>query len=287
VAWVEGEWQRPVMYFELELDAEEQRRRVRDLAAGLGKPIPENLCYLSALGMPTRKAFTLARESCKRYGVRLLIVDSLGPAMLGEAEKAWDVIGFHNYYIAPFREAGVTVVIIDHQGKLQAGESYQQKTSFGSVYKELLVRSVIQVEARDRNREAGTVTITLQPKKASFGALRNPFAARLTFKEEKITAEAVELDETELATEGTLNADDRVKLALRCGPAYLETGRGFFEGVCGRQNPQLTFRDPPPPLHNSPIVRDSVYFQRLRSRPGQRARSDASRRWGRGCTSAT
>jgi hypothetical protein len=112
------------------------------------------------------------------------------------------------------------VVIIDHQGKLQAGESYQQKTSFGSVYKELLVRSVIQVEARDRNREAGTVTITLQPKKASFGALRNPFAARLTFKEEKITAEAVELDETELATEGTLNADDRVKLALRSGPAY-------------------------------------------------------------------
>ena len=108
---------------------------------------------------------------------------------------------------------------------------------------------MIQVEARDRNREAGTVTITLQPKKASFGALRNPFAARLTFKEEKITAEAVELDETELATEGTLNADDRVKLALRCGPAYLETGREFFEGVCGRQNPQLTFRDPPPPLH--------------------------------------
>jgi hypothetical protein len=137
------------------------------------------------LGMPTRKAFTLALESCKRYGVRLLIVDSLGPAMLGEAEKAWDVIGFHNYYIAPFREAGVTVVIIDHQGMLQAGESYQQKTSFGSVYKELLVRSVIQVEARDRNREAGTVTITLRPKKASFGALQNPLPPALHLRKRR------------------------------------------------------------------------------------------------------
>jgi AAA domain len=210
----------PVMYFDLELDAEEQRRRVRDLAAGLGKPIPENLCYLSGLGMPTRKAFTLALESCKRHGVRLLILDSLGPAMLGDAKKAGDVIGFHNDYIAPFREAGVTVVIIDHQGKLQAGESYQHKTSFGSAYKEHLVRSVIQVEAGDRNREAGTVTITVRPKKASFGPRRNPFAVRLTFEEEKITAEPDELDETELATEGTLNAEDRVKLALRSGPAY-------------------------------------------------------------------
>jgi len=210
----------PVMYFDLELDAEQQRRRVRDLAAGLGKPIPEKLCYLSGLGMPTREAFTLALESCKRYGVRLLILDSLGLAMLGDAGKAADVVGFHNDYIAPFREAGVTVVIIDHQGKLQVGESYQQKTSFGSAYKEHLVRSVIQVEAGDRNREAGTVTLTVRPKKASFGPRRNPFAVRLTFEEEKITAEPDELDETELAVEGTLNADDRVKLALRSGPAY-------------------------------------------------------------------
>jgi hypothetical protein len=60
----------------------------------------------------------------------------------------------------------------------------------------------------------------VRPKKASFGARRDPFAVRLTFEEEKISAEPVELDETELATERTLNADERVKLVLKSGPAY-------------------------------------------------------------------
>jgi len=210
----------PVMYLDFELDAEEQHRRVRELAAGLGQPVPAKLCYLSALGMPAQKAFAMAREACKRYGVRLLILDSLGPAMLGDAERAGDVIEFHNEYIAPFRKAGVTVIIIDHQGKLQAGESYQHKTSFGSAYKEHLVRSVIQVEAGDRDRKAGTVTVTVRHKKASFGARRDPFAVRLTFEDEKICAKQITLDETDLATERTLNADDRVKLALNSGPAY-------------------------------------------------------------------
>jgi hypothetical protein len=40
--------------------------------------------------------------------------------------------------------AGVTLLVVDHQGKTQAGERYQNKRSFGSVYK-------VQWQWRDEN----------------------------------------------------------------------------------------------------------------------------------------
>src|SRR5829696_140961 len=46
-----------------------------------------------------------------------------------------------------------------------------------------------------------------------------------------------------------------------------ETERGFFEGVCAPTNASAYFSDPPPLLHDSRIVRDSVYFRRLRLEP--------------------
>jgi DNA-binding IclR family transcriptional regulator len=44
----------------------------------------------------------------------------------------------------------------------------------------------------------------------------------LTFRQGAITAEPVEVDPTELASEATLNADDRVLLALDAGAAFPE-----------------------------------------------------------------
>jgi len=43
---------------------------------------------------------------------------------------------------------------------------------------------------------------------------------KLSFSEEAVNLEAVELDASELAEEATLNSTDRVKLALESGPAY-------------------------------------------------------------------
>jgi hypothetical protein len=209
-----------VLYLDFELDVAEQHRRVRDLAAGLRKPVPEKLAYLSALGMNTQEAFEAALGYCRERGVVLLILDSLGPAMLGDVETARDVIRFHNAYVGPFRAEGVTVVIVDHQGKLQAGEAYQNKSSFGSAYKEHLVRSVLQVEAHGRDREAGTLDVRVRHKKASFGPRREPFDVKLVFGHESIEAHSVKLDDTELAAEGTINAEDRIAHALRDGPAY-------------------------------------------------------------------
>jgi RecA-family ATPase len=209
----------PVLYVDFELDAEEQARRVHQLCRGqnLDTP-PDGLLYMSALGHTAKEAFAATLDACKEHGVGLMVVDSLGPALQGDAEAARDVIGFFQKNLEPFRTEGVGVLIIDHQSRLQAGQSYQSKGAFGSVFKTNLARSVIQVEATERG--GGTLTVRLRQKKHNFGELVMPFEVKLSFTEEMVTLEAVELAAAELADEGTLNAKERIRLALQAGPAF-------------------------------------------------------------------
>jgi hypothetical protein len=107
---------------------------------------------------------------------------------------------------------------VDHQGKMGAGESYQAKTAYGSVYKGNLSRSRIQVEAKEQGE--GMLGVTVRHNKSNFSGLIHPFKIRLTFTDKAIELERDELDEEELAGERTLNGSDRVKLVLKEGPAY-------------------------------------------------------------------
>jgi hypothetical protein len=147
------------------------------------------------------------------------VVDSFGLAMDGDMGSSTDVLGFVRNYIDPLCEA-TTPFIVDHISKMQAGEDYQNKTAFGSVYKHNTVRSALQIQGGKRDRDAGTLDVRVRHHKNNFGFQRDPFDARLTFSENKVSVEAVELDDTELVTEKTLNAEDRVLLALEAGPAY-------------------------------------------------------------------
>ena len=209
----------PVLYVDFELDAEEQARRVHQLCRGRGLDAPpEGLLYMSALGHPAGEAFTAALDACNEYGAGLMVVDSLGPALQGDAEAARDVIGFYQKSVEPFRVEGIAILIIDHQSRLQQGQSYQSKGAFGSVFKTNLARSVIQAQATERGES--TLTVRLRHKKHNFGPLAEPFGVKLSFSEEAVGLEAVELDASELAEEATLNATGRVKLALESGPAY-------------------------------------------------------------------
>jgi DNA-binding transcriptional ArsR family regulator len=209
----------PVLYLDFELDDQEQNRRVKQLAQaeGLSGP-PDSLLYMGALGYKARTAFEAALESCKEHGVKLMILDSLGPALQGDAEAARDVIGFYQNVLEPFRAQGITVVIVDHQSKLQAGQRYQSKRAFGSVFKGNLARSVIQVEARDRWENK--LSLLLRQVKHNFGPLADPFGVELTFAEEMVTVEHAELEASAMAEEQTLNAADRIVYALKDGPAY-------------------------------------------------------------------
>jgi hypothetical protein len=209
----------PVLYGDFELDSGEQRRRAYQVARGvyLDKP-PHDLLYVSGLGRPAGEVLIGCLEECVRQGVGLFILDSLGIALEGDAGDSRDVIGFHHKYLDPFRAASVTLVVIDHQGKAQGGERYQSKRTFGSVYKENLARSVLQVEPGDAGN--GLLTVKIRQTKHNFGPKAEPFGVRLTFSEEEITVGEHSLDATELAQEHTLNSGHRVMLVLKDGPAY-------------------------------------------------------------------
>ena len=209
----------PVLLGDFELDAEEQRRRAYQVVRGvnLDKP-PHDLLYVSGLGRPADEVLMGCLDVCVKEGVGLFIIDSLGIALEGDALEASDVIRFHNKYLEPFRAEGVTLLVIDHQGKRQAGERYQSKRTFGSVYKENLARSVIQVEPGDQGK--GLLTVKLRQTKHNFGPKAEPYGAKLTFTDEMITVVQRSLDATELAQEHTLNAGDRVMLALKDDPAF-------------------------------------------------------------------
>ena len=212
----------PAMYIDFELDADEQHRRVVQLASGMKMDVPEDLLYVSALGVRTHEAIEFARSVCDEHKVVLAALDSLGPAMVGDMAAAKDVIEFHNCYIAPFKAAGVTPLLVDHQARQQAGEGYQSKGAFGSAYKEHLSRSLIQVEAGDRSADKGTLNVRLRHKKTNFGALAEPFDVSLSFSDEMIIASMRDLTPSDRAQETTLNAEDRVVAALEDGPAYTD-----------------------------------------------------------------
>jgi hypothetical protein len=203
----------PVVYLDFELDADVQSWRASRLARAEGlREAPEDLLYMCALGARPRDAFADALEACKEHGAKLLIADSLSIALEGDVEYARDVIAFYQHVIGPFRGAGVAVLGLDHQSKLQPGERYQNKRAFGSVFKSNLARSVIQIEATERGEDV--LTLRLRQVKHNFGALVQPFGAQLWFEPDKVTVRTVDLADEDLAAEGTLNARDRVMLAL-------------------------------------------------------------------------
>ena len=210
----------PVMYLDFELDADEQHRRVMQLATGMKMKIPEDLLYVSTLGVRTHEAVEFALSVCEEHKAVMVVLDSLGPAMVGDMAAAKDVIEFHNCYIAPFKAIGATPLLVDHQARQQAGEGYQSKGAFGSAYKEHLSRSLIQVEAGDRSAELGTLNVRLRHKKTNFGTLADPFDVSLSFSDEMIVASTRDLTPADRAQETTLNAEDRVVAALEDGPAY-------------------------------------------------------------------
>ena len=208
-----------VLYLDFELEAEEQHRRVRDLCAGEGIPIPEQLAYLSGVGRTVEKTFWNALKFCKEHEAVAVIIDSMGLAMQGDMEHARDVLAFHANYINPFRALGVTPLVVDHQGKLQTGEKHKDKSPYGSAYKAWVARSVLQFQYEEYSRETHELDIRVRQTKTNFGPALEPFGVRFTFEVEKISTEIFEIEDAELAEEDTVPAQERILGVLQKGPA--------------------------------------------------------------------
>jgi hypothetical protein len=204
-----------VLYLDFELDVEEQHRRVRDLCAGMGIPIPKKLAYLSGVGLDPDEAFAKALGFVERYEAKAVIIDSMGLAMQGDMEKGKEVLAFHGRYINPLRRAGATPFIVDHEGKLQAGERHKDKTPFGSAYKAWASRSVLQFQFEEYREETSELDIRVRQTKTNFGPKIEPIGVRFTFEEKKVSVETYDLPDEELLEEESKPVRERILAALR------------------------------------------------------------------------
>ncbi len=101
-----------------------------------------------------------------------------------------------------------------------AGEGYHQKSPFGSVYKSNACRSVIQVGVEDQHD--GILTVRFRHQKANFGGKFDPFEAQVVFGKTSVQILHRPLDAEEIATEGSLNTDQKCRRLLKDGPMFPE-----------------------------------------------------------------
>lgn len=178
-----------VLYLDWELDEEEHARRAYQIIRGFGlkgmtRP-PKNLWYHKA-SKPLPNLLPLIAQAIVKHDFRLLIIDSMGAACGGEPESARAVIPL----LEELRNLGVASLVIDHQSKLQEGQSYGRKDPYGSVYKFNMARSVIQIEAMEQKR--GLLVIGLEHKKSNFGPLEAKLGVELLFAEREVQFHAID-----------------------------------------------------------------------------------------------
>ncbi len=216
-----------VLYLDWELDQEEQTRRSYKVARGLGfDRIPEGLLYLR-MEHSISKCLEPLRHVISQNDIGFVLIDSSGPACEGDPEQAKFIIPLMN----ELRRLNTTLLIIDHQAKLQEGQTYSHKSPFGSTYKFNLARSVLQLQRV--GGEKGRVQLLLRHTKSNLGPLQEPIPIQLTFEPRVVHIELA--DPTDPVFTAELKAWEKVEKTLReNGPgtaADLAERIGIVEGT--------------------------------------------------------
>ncbi len=202
-----------VLYVDFELDQDEQHNRVVEVCKGLGVSVPERLAYLSGRGFSRDATFARARKFCKEHKAVAVIIDSVGQAMTGDMDKNRDVNAFYRDYIEPFCAMDVTPMLVDHQGKIQAGEKHKDKSPIGGVYKTNNARSVLQFILDEYDKETKTLEIRVRTHKTN-NEPTEPFGIRIKFSPGKVSLSTRELPAEETIDEERVPVAERILAAL-------------------------------------------------------------------------
>jgi len=201
------------LYVDFELDLEAQAERALKLIKGSGyAQLPDNFNYLAAGGNRPEDVLEFVYRYTQETSVNLLAIDSVGLAMMGDAGQYLDVIKFFRDLDRFRTKLRSTVLLVDHQANLGAGEAYQAKGAFGSSYKGNLSRSRIQVELVEH--APGVRRIALRHNKANFTEYVDPFEVEVAFTDEAIKLTAVRMADESLVQEQQVPAWKRALLTL-------------------------------------------------------------------------
>ena len=206
-----------VCYLDFELDVDEQHARVVELCNGLGVDVPKRLAYLSGRGRERSDAFAEAHAFADEYKAVAVIVDSVGQAIAGDADKNHYINEFYRRHIETFSLYGTTPILVDHQGKLQAGEKHKDKSIIGGVYKTNNARGVLQFVLDEYDKDEHRLDIRVRVPKTNFEP-PEPFGISITFAGDRVSIDTRVLPDEELLDEEREPLDKRVYAALISEP---------------------------------------------------------------------
>ena len=195
------------LYLDYEDDPSSFRKRWGAIQRGFGIEAPMPILY-------RRMTNTLA-DSMERLqqiitdkDIKLLIIDSLGPAARGNLNDPEPAIRYHE----ALRKLGITSLTLAHNSK---DPLTKKRTIFGSMFFTSLARSVWECKAE---QEAGEdeVIISVKHHKANLSRLHPPLGYRFTFTDNTIKIAKTDLKDTGLS--GELPLSWQIKNLLRTGP---------------------------------------------------------------------
>jgi hypothetical protein len=166
-----------VIYIDYEDSAINFRRRCKRVMAGTGfDPIPSDIIYWAANGIPFKDQWEPIKSKIEAEGINWMIVDSAAPACGGPPEESSSAIEFDN----AIKRIGIPTLLIAHQTKSGDGNTLKP---FGSTFWHNLARRTWHVE-REQQEESDEVDVWLRCRKVNDGRKPKPICLRITFEDE-------------------------------------------------------------------------------------------------------
>lgn len=179
-----------VLYLDFELSGQAQRQRLEQICKGLEispESLSNNLLY-AAPGIdetaPAKLNDWIGLLEKDKFD--LIILDSVGAALQGDAESAKDICSLFQR----LRKLG-TVLLLDHHAKRQSGDKEtDDKSPFGSTYKQALTRNLWHLRSK---QEDGRFSAILKHKKSNLTALLEPIGLEYRWKDGAFIVEGCEI----------------------------------------------------------------------------------------------
>lgn len=194
-----------VLYCDYETDHVEIASRVRGIHAGMGLDERKSGIIYRRCTQPLTAEADKIKDITSKYGVSMIVVDSLGLATGGGLDEAESVLG----YFAALRWIGGTSLSITHTNK--------EGHIFGSVYTLNCGRSIWEIKKSGSEGDEN-VDVGLWHRKVNIVAKQKPRALGMKFSENSISITAKDPMEAEIVSESLSVSELVYQLISREGP---------------------------------------------------------------------
>jgi DNA-binding transcriptional ArsR family regulator len=200
------------LYLDYEDDPLNFRKRWSAIEKGFGIEAAMPILY-RRMTTPLADSVESLQSTIVDKDIKLLIIDSLGPAARGNLNDPEPAIKYHE----GLRKLGITSLTIAHNAK---DPITRNRTIFGSVFFTNLARSVWECKAEQEIGEDEAI-ISVKNTKANLSKKHLPLGYRFTFTDKSIAIAKIDLKDTGLSGELPLRL--QIKNLLKQGSLTIQS----------------------------------------------------------------